>query len=254
MRGAAAWRVAVAAAAVCATAGAAGARAVAAQEVATFTLSGKVVDRVNDAPVVAAVVKVPELKRFVFTNGDGNFTFAEFPAGTWEFVVEQFGYHALDDSVTVSAGNGLFIRLRPDPVELDELRVRTRSERLLTRRRQRIPYRVVTVRTAAFENAVNTDPAAIFRRAANTALVGCPGELDDWIAQGCVARKGGYARIRIFLDEGPLLGGMAELRTMSHESIHSMEWIPAGPMLRVYTKRFIEKLDNSRIALTPLIW
>ncbi|MCY4572214.1 MAG: hypothetical protein OXF01_05375 [Gemmatimonadetes bacterium] len=47
---------------------------------------------------------------------------------------------------------------------------------------------------------------------------------------------------------------MTELRSMDHESIHSMEWIPSAAMLRVYTKRFIDRLDNSRIALEPLVW
>ena len=161
----------------------------------------------------------------------------------------------MDDSVTVSEGKRpLHSAGNPDPVELDELRVRTRSERLLTRRRQRIPYRVVTIRTEAFANAINTDPTAIFRRAANMAFVGCPGVVGEWIAQGCLARKGGVVTIRVYLDEGRMHGGMSELRAMSHESIHSMEWIPSAAMLRVYTKRFIDRLDNSRIALEPLVW
>ena len=243
-----------AAAVVCAIAVANGGGVAAAQEVPTFTLTGTVVDRVSTAPVVAAIVKVPALERFAFTDGDGNFRFADFPQGTWQVVVEQFGYYTMDDSVTVSEGNGLFVSLAPDPVELDELRVRTRSERLLTRRRQRIPYRVMVIQADAFANAVNTDPTAIFRRAASTAIVGCPSSVDEWMAPGCLARRGGYVRIRVFLDEGPMFGGMTELRSMDHESIHSMEWIPSAAMLRVYTWRFIERLDNSRIALTPLVW
>ncbi|MDE2655021.1 MAG: carboxypeptidase-like regulatory domain-containing protein [Gemmatimonadetes bacterium] len=239
---------------VCVSAALAATRVASAQEVPTFTLTGKVVDRMTNAPVVAAVIKVPELERFVFTDGDGDFRFADFPQGTWEVVVEQFGYHTLDDSVTVSEGNGLFIPLAPNPIELDELRVRTRSERLLTRRRQRIPYRVVTIRTEAFTNAINTDPTFIFRRAANMAFVGCPGVVGEWIAQGCIARKGGVVNIRVYLDEGRMFGGMMELRSIDHESIHSMDWIPSAAMLRVYTKRFIDRLDNSRIALEPLVW
>ena len=220
---------------VCAIAAAVGGRHASAQEVPTFTLTGKVVDRVNNAPVVAAVIKVPELQRFVFTDANGNFRFPNFPQGTWEVVVEQIGYHPMDDSVTVSEGNGLFIPLAPNPVELDELRVRTRSERLLTRRRQRIPFRVVTIRTEAFANAINTDPTAIFRRAANMAFVGCPGVVGEWIAQGCLARKGGVVAIRVYLDEGRMYGGMSELRAMSHESIHSMEWDPErGDAARLY--------------------
>lgn len=239
---------------VCVSAALAATRVASAQEVPTFTLTGKVVDRMTNAPVVAAVIKVPELERFVFTDGDGEFRFADFPQGTWEVVVEQFGYHTMDDSVTVSEGNGLFIPLAPNPIELDELRVRTRSEQLLTRRRQRIPYRVVTIRTEAFTNAINTDPTFIFRRTANTAFVGCPGVVGEWIAQGCIARKGGVVNIRVYLDEGRMFGGMMELRSIDHESIHSMDWIPSAAMLRVYTKRFIDRLDNSRIALEPLVW
>ena len=239
---------------VCVSAALAATRVGSAQEVPTFTLTGKVVDRMTNAPVVAAVIKVPELERFVFTDGDGEFRFADFPQGTWEVVVEQFGYDTMDDSVTVSEGNGLFIPLAPNPIELDELRVRTRSEQLLTRRRQRIPYRVVTIRTEAFTNAINTDPTFIFRRAANMAFVGCPGVVGEWIAQGCLARKGGVVNIRVYLDEGRMFGGMMELRSMDHESIHSMDWIPSAAMLRVYTKRFIDRLDNSRIALEPLVW
>lgn len=239
---------------VCVSEALAATRVASAQEVPTFTLTGKVVDRMTNAPVVAAVIKVPELERFVFTDGDGDFRFADFPQGTWEVVVEQFGYHTLDDSVTVSEGNGLFIPLAPNPIELDELRVRTRSEQLLTRRRQRIPYRVVTIRTEAFTNAINTDPTFIFRRAANMAFVGCPGVVGEWIAQGCLARKGGVVNIRVYLDEGRMFGGMTELRSMDHESIHSMDWIPSAAMLRVYTKRFIDRLDKSRIALEPLVW
>lgn len=225
-----------------------------AREAPTFTLTGKVVDAVLNTPIVAAVIKVPELKRLAYTDGNGSFRFTEFPQGTWEIVVEQLGYHASDGAVTVSEGNGLFIRLNPDPIALDELRIRTRSDRLLTRRRNTIPYRVVTVRTDAFANAINPDPVVIFRRAANTAIVSCPGDDSDWLTPGCLPSRGGYVRISVYLDEGPMLGGMRSLQTMSHESIHSMDWIPGMAMLRVYTKRFIEKLDNSRIALSPLVW
>ena len=242
----------------CAMVAAPGQRVASAQEpplpAPTFTLTGKVVDAVLNTPVVAAVIKVPELKRLAYSDGNGNFRFNEFPQGTWDIVVEQLGYHASDGEVAVSEGNGLFIRLNPDPIALDELRVRTRSDRLLTRRRNRIPYRVVTVRPAAIASAINPDPVAIFRRAANAAIVSCPGDDTDWLTPGCLPRKGGYVPIRVFLDEGPMLGGMRSLQTMSHESIHSMDWIPNMAMLRVYTKRFIERLDNSRIALSPLVW
>ena len=100
------------------------------QEAPTFTLTGQIVDALNEAPVVAAVIKVPELRRFVFSDVNGRYAFTDFPQGTWEIVVEQLGYHTLDGSVTVSEGNGLFLRLNPDPIALEGLRVRSRADGL----------------------------------------------------------------------------------------------------------------------------
>ena len=231
-----------------------GAPRLAAQEAATFTLTGQIVDAVNETPVIAAVVKVPDLRRFVFTDVNGRFAFTDFPEGTWDILVEQFGYHTLEGSVTVTDGNGLFLRLNPDPIELEGLRVRTRSEQLLERRRRRVPYRVVRIPTETIANAINPDPTAIFRFNAAAPITGCSSEADEWMTPGCVVVKGTPTPISIFLDEGPLLGGMVEFAALSHLDIHSMEWIPKMAMLRVYTRRFIERLDNTRISLVPLVW
>lgn len=38
------------------------------------------------------------------------------------------------------------------------------------------------------------------------------------------------------------------------EHIHSMDWIPKMGQLRIYTKHFIERLDNTRIGLSPLVY
>jgi len=185
---------------------------------------------------------------------NGRFAFTDFPEGTWDIVVEQLGYHTLDGSVTVAEGNGLFLRLDPDPIELEGLRVRTRSEQLLERRRRRVPYRVVRIPTETIANAINPDPTAIFRFNAAAPITGCSGEADEWMTPGCVVVKGTPTPISIFLDEGPLLGGMVEFAALSNLEIHSMEWIPRMAMLRVYTRRFIERLDNTRISLVPLVW
>ena len=93
----------------------------AAQEAPTFTLTGQIRDALNDAPIIAAVIKVPDLRRFVFSDVRGRFHFADFPVGTWDIVVSQLGYHTLEGSVTVTEGNGLYLRLEPDPVALEEI-------------------------------------------------------------------------------------------------------------------------------------
>ena len=221
---------------------------------ATFLLSGRIVDAINERPVIAAAIKVPDLKRYTFTDVDGRFSFPEFPAGTWEVVVEQLGYHTTEGPVTVSEGNGLFIRLAPDPIAIDGFRVRSRSERLLTNRRRSIPYRVESLGAETFARAVNPDPTAILKYHSGAPIVPCPD--DTSLIFGCVLRKGRAGRISVHLDEGPLAGGMEALSIFPLEHIHSMDLIllPGGGMLRVYTKWFVDKLDKTRISLEPLVW
>lgn len=220
----------------------------------TFVLEGRVLDAVNERPVIAAVVKVPDLKRYTFTDVDGRFSFSDFPAGTREIVVEQLGYHTTEGPVTVSQGNGLFIRLEPDPIAIEGLRVRPRSERLLTNRRRSIPYRVETLGAETFARAVNPDPTVVLKYHSGAPIVPCPG--DTSLIFGCVLRKGQPGGISVYLDEGPLAGGMEVLSTFPLEDIHSMDLIllPAGGMLRVYTQWFIERLDETRVSLAPLVW
>ncbi len=105
-------------------------------ESATFTLGGEIVDAVNGAPIIAALVKVPALRRKVSSDVNGRFRLADFPEGTWDIVVEQLGYHTLTGSVTVAEGSGLSLRLNPDPVALDEIRAGGLTYRTRLRRRR----------------------------------------------------------------------------------------------------------------------
>lgn len=215
----------------------------------TFTLTGQIVDALNDRPVISAVVKLPQLQRFVFSDVNGRFSVPEFPVGTWEIVVEMLGYHTLDGSVTVAEGNGLVLRLNPDPVALEGLRVRTRADGLLDRRRRRHPYRVVHISPQTIANAINPDPTVIFRRNARVPLRSCSwGPID--IEFGCYDRRGRVRGTQVFLDEAPLLGGMPELQMFPADHIHSMDWV-SGKGLYVYTRFFIERLNNSRMRLMP---
>lgn len=209
-----------------------------------FTLAGRVLDALTGRPIVAAVIKVPELARLAQSNLDGRFQFADFPPGTWEISFEQLGYHTSQGAVTVSEGNGLQIRLEPDPVALEGLRVRSRSDRILARRRLRTRYPVEHISPQDIAEAINPDPTAIFRRHSHfpvsTCLIGV-----DWIESKCP--------VTVYMDEAPLLGGMLTLQMYSHEVIHSMDWIGGLAQLRVYTKHFVNMLDRSRISLMPIM-
>jgi len=230
------------------------ARPATAQETPTFTLTGQIVDALNERPVIAAVVKVPELRRFVFSDVNGRFHFPDFPEGTWEIVVEQLGYHTLDGSVAVAQGNGLSLRLNPDPVALEGLRVRTRSERLLERRRRLTPYRVTRISPEVIANAINPDPTAIFRRKANSLIVPCSADSDEQMTPGCVVVRGRQKAITVMLDDLPLPGGMVVLQMYPHDHIHSMDWVARAGVLQVYTRDFIRRLDENGMNLSPLVW
>jgi len=219
-----------------------------------FTLSGQIVDGVNDRPVVAAVIKVPDLVRYAFSNADGRFSFADFPEGTWDIVVEQLGYHTTAGPVTVSEGNGLFIRLSPDPIAMEGFQVRSRSQRLLSDRRRGTPYRVLPFGPNEIARAINPDPTMVLKHRSGAPIVLCPG--DRSLVSACIIRKGRPSSIGVYLDETPLAGGMEVLSTYPIENIHSMDLIlfPGTGMLRVYTHWFVERLDDSKAHLAPILW
>ena len=226
-------------------------------DTATFTLTGEILDGLIHEPVIAAVIKVPALRRFAFTDVNGRFHFADFPEGTWEIIVEHLGYNTVEGTVTLAEGNGLFLRMTPNPVALEGFKVMTRSDRLLAERRQRFPFRVTKISPRMLTDAINADPTAIFRRNSLSYIAACPGtpkRAADWMTPDCVMKRGGPARISIYLDEFPMSGGMIHLSAMPKELIHSMDWIAETAQLRVYTKAFIQRLDEGAYSLERLIW
>ena len=209
-----------------------------------FTLTGRVLDALSGGPVIAAVIMVPELARQTQSNLDGRFLFAGFPPGTWEIVIEQLGYHTSQSAVTVSEGNGLEIRLRPDPVALEGLRIRSPSMQLLARRRLRSAYKVDHISPQEIEQAINPDPTAIFRWHSDFPVSNClVGEDSDEYS----------CPVSVFLDEGRLLGSLLELQVYPAEAIHSMDWIPGLGQLRGYTRHFVEMLDERPMPLMPFL-
>ncbi len=225
-------------------------------DTATFTLSGEILDAWTGSALVAAVIKIPPLRRFALTDVHGRFRLPDIPPGTWDIVVEQLGYHTVDGSATVTRGNGLIVRLIPDPVEMEGFRVRSFGQQLLGRRRQRFPFRVTTISEATIRRSINGDLAHIFRMNARSAVTTCPTEEGEvgWGAFGCIARRGKLRRIGVFLDEAPLPEGMVQLSAFPASDVHSMDWIPATAQLRVYTKWFVKHLDRGNTRLAPLIW
>ena len=220
----------------------------------TFTLTGQIVDALNERPIISAVIKVPGLRRFAFSNVSGRFSFQDFPEGTWDIVVEMLGYHTLDGSVTVAEGNGLLLRLNPDPIALEGLRVRTRADGLLERRRQRYPYRVTTISSKTIGDSEDPDPTAIFRRNANSHLMSCIDRSGFLTLGACYFRRGNKSEVTVYLDDGVLPGGISELSMFPAADVHSMDWLRDTGELHVYTKWFMERLNTSSTTLRSFKW
>lgn len=224
-----------------------------------FVLSGTVVDAVNERPVIAAAVKFPDLARMALTGVDGRFSLDDFPPGTWEIVVQQLGYETSAGSQFLSEGARLFVRLSPDPIALEGLRVRSRAERLLARRRRFFPYRVVNFGAADFRAAVNPSPAAVLRRNGRVPVFTCSRPGKDGVPEdyACTTTRNGPTPIAVYLDELRLPGGLASLEVLDHRDIHSMDLLayPKGaPELRIYTVGFVGWLNRGGASLTPLSW
>ena len=107
--------------------------------------------------------------------------------------------------------------------------------------------------TQAIANAINPDPIAIFRRNAKSFVTSCMVR-SEWVLGGCYYKRGHKRVVRVYLDEGRLLGGMSELSMHRAEHLHSMDWLKDTGVLRVYTKWFIERMNNSRTMLAPFTW
>lgn len=224
-----------------------------------FVLSGTVVDAVNEHPVIAATVKFPDLGRMALTGVDGRFSLDDFPPGDWEIVVQQLGYETSAAHHFLSEGARLLVRLTPDPIALEGLRVRSRAERLLERRRRFFPYRVVTFGAADFRAAVNPSPVGVLRRNGRVPVFTCSAPGKDGIPDdyACTTTRGGPTPIAVYLDELRLPGGLAPLEGLDLRSIHSMDLLAyprSAPELRIYTVGFVGWLNRGGGSLAPLMW
>src|SRR5438046_6437322 len=86
------------------------------------TLSGRVVDRDGHA-VAGATVVVVELHRVALTQTDGQFRFADLPAGSYTVTVRRLGFAPLARPVTVAASTTLDLTLERTSVWVEPVTV-----------------------------------------------------------------------------------------------------------------------------------
>jgi outer membrane cobalamin receptor len=115
----------------------------------TGSVSGRVLDATSGRPIAAAEVFVTGVGGGAVTEQNGSFSFEGIPAGPRQIVVRRIGYGEATEDVTIvsDASSALDLRLRAEPLRLDDLVVTGTPLPRGTRRR-------------AIGNAVTTVPVA----------------------------------------------------------------------------------------------
>jgi hypothetical protein len=92
---------------------------------ASITVTGIITDATTGAPVIAAEVLLPDVRLLGSSNTEGRFRIANVPVGPQRVQVRRLGYRPLELTVVVSGSmpSPLEIRMEPDPVQLEGLRV-----------------------------------------------------------------------------------------------------------------------------------
>ena len=106
----------------------AGSFAIAAAQSQRFTLSGTVVEKGGDEPVVMASAVIRELGLWAVSDADGRFEIAGVPAGTHEIEFTLLGYDTRTVTVTLKGDvKGLRVELAPASLALDAVVVTARE-------------------------------------------------------------------------------------------------------------------------------
>jgi hypothetical protein len=84
-------------------------------------LRGRVVDSLTRAAVNGAAVRLPDLKRYTYTNEQGWFRFSDVSAGRHRVVVQQLGYADVDAWLQADGVTDAILEVSPRPVVLEAL-------------------------------------------------------------------------------------------------------------------------------------
>ena len=211
----------------------------------TVNVSGQVNDRTAGQPVASAHVWFKDRMLSTYTNASGRFTIADVPVGSHAVRVERLGYMALDTTWVVGAEGGtLAVTLAPDAVVLEELRVRVDE---LERRRNAAP---VAVRLISQERLVaSTTPNVLAALGEQMNLRPVPCVMGTNV---CARVQGRAVRVRVYIDENFVAGGLAALETYRPQDIYLVEVYGGGSMVRVYTNRYMERVARRKVKPEPL--
>ncbi len=216
-------------------------RPAAAQD-AGAVVTGVVTDKSSGQPVSAAQVWFKDRMVSTYTDETGHFRIEGIPAGTHVVRAERIGYQGVEMRWEVGAEGGDFaVQLTPDAVVLEALRVQVDE---LARRRNSAP---VAVRLLERATLVAAGEPTMLELLSGRGLRPIPCSVGP---QACARLRGQVTRVRLFVDEVPLAGGLGALNTYRPRDIYMVEIYGGGQMVRVYTVAYMS--DSNRRRVRPL--
>lgn len=219
----------------------------------TFTLVGQVLDVEGDVPVNGAAVTIVELDRTTWTNYVGRFSFRGLTAGTWTFRVRHLGYEESEEASTVGPGALLRVRVASRPIELRGLTVSVASAERLLRDRRLKASTESSFRAWGPEELERAFEFSAVRFVEHRGLpfMPCPGDGGARMRR-CWMVKGALGVVCVTLDDAPLAGGIEALDMRAPQEFHTVEVFRHLRQVRVYTRRYMEDLQERPRALVPV--
>jgi hypothetical protein len=209
-----------------------------AREVAADSLSihGRVADWSSGLPVAFATVRAPQVGRSALTDSEGRFVLRDLPAGPLMIEVQQLGYEPHDLIVNIGpASPGVEIELMPDPVVLEGI---VAAVDRFGERTRRIPYDVY---------AWGEADLAEFGRPSVLAFLDDKRWLDCDIERCMTLVQARRREPFLFIDE--IERPWKYLETYNTDELYRVEFIRNCPMVRIYTRAYMERVARGRARL-----
>jgi hypothetical protein len=201
----------------------------------SVTMHGRVTDVRTGSPVAFAAVRAPQVGRTAVTDAQGRFVLRDLPEGPLMIEVSSLGYESRDLILRAREGERVEIELLPEPVVLEGI---VAAIDRFGERTRRIPYNVY---------AWGEADLAAFGRPSITAFlddqqwVFCDDEVCDTVVQG--RRRQPF----LYIDE--IVRPWRDLQTYKTDDLYRIEFIRNCPMVRVYTKTYMERVARGRARL-----